>query len=525
MRWFLSVMMLTATARAAERPNIVFIFSDDHAVQAMGAYPSWLHEFVEQQQITPNIDRLAKEGVVFANSFCANSICSPSRATVLTGKHSHLNGVTCWQTFDGSQTTFPQLLQKAGYETAIIGKWHLISQPTGFDFWRVLPGQGDYYNPDFLTPTGKQHVPGYVTEVITDMALDWLEKKRDASKPFLLMIYNKAPHRTWMPALKYLHFLDDVTLPEAPTLFDDYTGRTKSASLNKMEIGRDLELSYDLKVDPPRSEWSKDKNGQPKQPWSYVRFTPDQAAVWEKAYRVRYDDYQRLHPTGDALTHWKFQAYLKDYLRCIKSVDDNVGRVRDYLKKAGLDKNTIVIYSSDQGFYLGEHGWFDKRWMYEESFRMPLIVDWPGVTKPGSSSTELVQNIDYAPTFLDIAGVPVPAEMQGVSLVPLLKGQTPKDWRTDLYYHYYDGPGEHRVAVHEGVRTARYTLIYFYRAGDWELFDLEKDPMEMHSVYGDPAYAKALAEMTKRLAAARDRYKLPPLSTPDKPLDKEEGAE
>jgi len=489
MRIFLSMLvMFMAAAVSAVPPNIVFIFSDDHALQAMGAYPSWLHEFVEQQNITPNIDRLAKEGAVFANSFCANSICSPSRACVLTGKHSHLNGVTRWQKFDGKQTTFPKLLQKAGYQTALIGKWHLISEPTGFDFWRVLPGQGVYYNPEFITPTGKQRTKGYVTEIITDMALDWLEKQRDAAKPFVLMIQHKAPHRNWGPAPQYAHWLDDVKIPEPPTLFDDYSGRTPSASKQAMEIGRHMTLKSDLKTDP--------------------------------------EEFKKLGLTGKDVVRWKYQRYMQDYLRCVKSVDDSVGRVREYLKKAGLDKNTIVIYSSDQGFYLGEHGWFDKRWMYEESFRMPLIVNWPGVTKPGARPTELVQNIDYAPTFLDIAGVPVPEEMQGMSLVPLLKGETPKDWRTDLYYHYYDGPeGEHRVAPHEGVRTARYTLINFYKTGDWELFDLEKDPQEMHSVYGDPAYAKVLAEMKQRLAGARERYKLPPLSQAEKPPDKAEGVE
>jgi arylsulfatase A-like enzyme len=462
---------------------------------------------------TPNLDRLANQGAIFTRSYCCNSICGPSRAAIITGKHSHLNGFVDNDTssFDSSQTTFPKLLQQSGYQTAIIGKWHLTSNPTGFDHWEVLPGQGDYYNPDFITPTGKVHRKGYCTDIITDRALEWLEHGRKKDKPFMVMIHNKAPHRPWQPAPKYLTWLDNVTVPEPPTLLDDYKGRTQSASRHKMGIGTDMRPSQDLKVDPPSSEWPKDKAGRPKKPLSYERLTPEQAAAGEKAYRGRYEDYKKLKPTGAARTHWNYQAYIKDYLRCIKSVDDNVGRVRDYLKQAGLEKNTIVIYSSDQGFYLGEHGWFDKRWMYEESFRMPLIVDWPGVTKPGTSISELVQNIDYAPTFLAMAGVPAPGEMQGVSLVPLLKGETPKDWRTDLYYHYYDGPGEHGVAVHEGVRTARYTLIHFYRAGDWELFDLEKDPQELRNVARDPGYAKVLEEMKQRLVAARARYKLPPL--------------
>jgi arylsulfatase A-like enzyme len=507
-------LLIAAAGFAADRPNIVFIFSDDHALQAMGAYPSWLHDFIETNHVTPNLDRLAQDGLVFANSFCGNSICSPSRATVLTGKHSHLNGVTKWQKFDGSQTTFPKLLQKAGYQTAIIGKWHLISDPTGFDYWEVLPAQGDYYNPDFLTSTGRVHRAGYVTDIITDLALNWADHGRQTNRPFMLMIQNKAPHRTWMPAPKYLTWLDQVTVPEPATFLDDYSTR-KAAARNKMEVGRDLQLSYDLKVDPPKDHWPTNKAGKPARPYSYARLTPQQAAAWEEAYEPRYRDYEKLRPTGVDRTHWNFQCYMKDYLRCIKSVDDNVGRVLDFLKQAGLDRNTIVIYSSDQGFYLGEHGWFDKRWMYEESFRMPLIVKWPGVTQPGSRPAQFVQNIDYAPTFLDLAGVTAPAEMQGVSLVPLLRGQNPAGWRTDLYYHYYDGPGEHGVAVHEGVRTARYKLLHFYRAGEWELFDLEKDSAELRNVAADPAYAPVLAEMKARLAADRTRYKLPPLTMRD----------
>lgn len=498
-----------AAAPPTTKPNIVFIFADDHAVQAMGAYPSWLHDFVVKQNVTPNIDKLAREGVVFANSFCANSICAPSRATILTGKHSYLNGVTQWQKFDGSQMTFPKLLQKSGYETAIVGKWHLVSEPTGFDFWRVLPGQGDYYNPDFIGPDGKKRIEGYCTDITTDIALDWLSEKRDPAKPFLLMIHNKAPHRTWMPALKYLHFLDDVNVPEPPTLFDDYQGRTPSAAKQEMTIAQHLQMSYDLKMDPPESEWPKDKNGVAKKPWSYQRLTTEQAKAWHEKYGPLYEEFQKLKPEGKALTQWKYQRYMKDYLACIKSVDDNIGRVREYLKQSGLEKNTMVIYSSDQGFYLGEHGWFDKRWMYEESLRMPLIVSWPGVTKPGSRQTQLVQNIDYAPTFLDMAGIAAPGEMQGVSLMPLLRGQNPANWRHSIYYHYYDCPAEHRVECHEGVRTERFKLINFYRPGDGELYDLSKDPQELHSVYTDPAYRDTVVQMKAELARLKKQYGLP----------------
>lgn len=474
MKYLLFTLLFWATTlHAAERskPNIIFIFSDDHAVQATGAYPSWLNTFIKDQKVTPHIDQLAKEGVVFANSFCANSICAPSRATVLTGKHSYTNGVTQWQEFNGAQTTFPKLLQKAGYQTAIIGKWHLVSQPTGFDFWRVLPGQGAYYNPEFITPAGKQRIQGYVTDVITDIALDWLEKEHDATKPFLLMIHHKAPHRNWGPAPKYAQWLGDVKIPEPPTLFDDYSGRTPSAAKQEMEIGRHMTLKYDLKIEPA--------------------------------------EFEKLGLSGKEAVRWKYQRYMQDYLRCIKSVDDSVGRVREHLQRTGLDKNTVVIYCSDQGFYLGEHGWFDKRWMYEESLRMPLIVSWPGVTQAGERPAQLVQNIDYAPTFLDMAGVTAPAEMQGTSFVPLLRGEKPADWRKSIYYHYYDCPAEHRVECHEGVRTEQYKLIRFYRPGDWELYDLAKDPHELHSVHADPSYAQMFSELKDELARLKKQHGLP----------------
>ena len=303
----LEVSFAAAPAPQTSKPNIVFIFADDHAVQAMGAYPSWLHDFVEKQNITPNIDRLAKDGVVFANSFCANSICAPSRATVLTGKHSYLNGVTRWQKFDGSQTTFPKLLQTAGYQTAIVGKWHLVSEPTGFDFWRVLPGQGDYYNPNFLSPKGSERIEGYCTEVATDLALDWLAKKRDPSKPFLLMLHHKAPHRPWMPATQYLRFLDDVAVPEPPTLFDDYAGRTPSASKQEMTVAKHLRLSQDLKMDPPEDRWPKNKHGVPEKPLSYARLTSKQAKAWRDYYGPIFDAFEKANLTGEALTRWKYQ--------------------------------------------------------------------------------------------------------------------------------------------------------------------------------------------------------------------------
>ena len=487
-----AALVHTATAAPA-RPNIVFIFADDHAVQAISAY----NFRVLKLNQTPNIDRLATEGAIFQHNFCANSICSPSRASVLTGKHGHLNGVTSWQKFDGSQFTFPKALQQAGYHTGIFGKWHLTSDPTGFDEWAVHPGQGTYYRPEFLTPTGKRVIPGYATDRTTDLSLDFLKRARDADQPFLLMCQYKAPHRTWQPAPDTVAAFAKTVFPEPPTLFDDYTGRAGPAAKHIMGIGKHMRMDYDLKFPLEKSsEWG--------------RMTPDQKDLFTAAYQEENDAFAAAKLTGRELTKWKYQRYLHDYLSCVESIDRNVGRVLAYLKEAGLEKNTIVVYSSDQGFFLGEHGWFDKRWMYEESFRMPLLVRWPGVVKPGTEIDQLAQNIDFAPTFLEAAGLPVPAEIQGLSLMPLLKGQ-PVKWRDALYYHYYDGPGEHGVAKHYGVRTDRYKLIRFYAEADntWELFDLEKDPLEMKSVYDHPAYATIRADLTAKLDALKQQYANP----------------
>jgi len=496
----------SAPSRAAENqkterpPNIVFIFSDDHACQAIGAYGSKVNR-------TPHIDRLAQEGMVFRNSFCTNSICAPSRAVVLTGKHSHLNGqINNAVRFDGSQQTFPKLLRSAGYQTALVGKWHLKTDPTGFDHWEVLPGQGEYYNPSFLCATGEDHYPGYVTDIITDLALDWLKNRRDQERPFLLMCQHKAPHRSWMPGPDHLTAYDDVEIPEPPNLFDDYAGRSKAATMQELTIANDMHLAYDLKVSPPEEDNETDKKL-----WegTYGRLTTEQRQLWDSAYGPKNKAFREAGLTGKDLVRWKYQRYVKDYLRCIASVDDNVGRLLDYLDQAGLSDNTVVIYSADQGFYLGEHGWFDKRWMYEESLRMPFIIRWPGVVKPGSVDGHLVQNLDYAETFLDMAGVEVPEDMQGRSLVPLLKGADPEDWRKSIYYHYYEHPGAHSVPRHYGVRTDRYKLIHFYHLGEWELYDLAKDPNEMKSVYDDPAYADVVKEMKAELGRLRDLYQVP----------------
>ncbi len=480
---------ITATpVVAAERPNILFIFTDDHASHAIGAYGGWLASHAP----TPNLDRLAREGMLFRNCFVTNSICGPSRAVILTGKHSHLNGFPDNRgstVFDGSQVTFPKLLRNAGYATAMIGKWHLRSDPTGFDHWEVLNDQGTYYNPQLLSAKGKRVVEGYTTDIITDLALEWLDKNRDKSKPFMLMYQHKAPHREWSPGPDHLDMFDGVTLPEAPTLFDDYKGRASPASDTEMTIAEHMIDGYDLKID-----------------WAPPNLTPAQRERFLAAYRDENEALKKANLQGKDLVRWKYQRYVKDYLRCIASVDDNVGRVLKYLQETGLDKNTIVIYSSDQGFYLGDHGWYDKRWMYEESMRMPLIVRWPGVVKAGSEDKHLVQNLDFAQTFLDIAGVKADPAMQGRSIVPLLKGQAPADWRTSIYYHYYEYPRPHRVQKHYGVRTDRYKLIYYYPVDEWELFDLHKDPDELNSVYGHPAYAEIVLELKKELKRLQDHY-------------------
>lgn len=488
----LAVVALTATASAQEtKPpvNIILLFTDDHAAHSISAYGSKMNQ-------TPNLDRLANEGMLFRNCFVTNSICAPSRAVVLTGKHSHLNGVyDNAVAFDGTQQTFPKLLQKAGYQTAMIGKWHLKSDPTGFDHWSVLLGQGTYYNPTFKTPRGIVKETGYTTDIICDYTLKWLKEQRDQKKPFMLFCQHKAPHRSWEPGPNHLTLYDDVTLPEPPTLFDDYAGRTGAAKKQEMTVERHL-TDGDLKLKPPSN------------------LTPEQLKKWNEAYEPKNEAFRKAKLTGKELVRWKYQRYMKDYLRCVASVDDNVGRLLKYLDESGLAKNTVVVYCSDQGFYLGDHGWYDKRWMYEESLRTPLMVRWPGVIKPGSENRDLVQNLDFAQTFLDIAGVAQPADMQGRSLVPLLKGQTPADWRKSIYYHYYEFPAVHMVARHYGVRTDRYKLIHFYQTDEWELFDLQKDPRELKSVYADPEYQNVVKELKSEVDRLRDQYKVKDFKEP-----------
>lgn len=493
-----------AARKAPERPNIVFIMTDDHAWQSIGAYGSRINE-------TPNIDRIAAEGMRFDRAFVTNAICAPSRAVILTGKHSHLNGVrNNVNVFDGSQPTLQALLRGAGYQTALIGKWHLKSEPTGFDYWRVLPDQGQYYQPDFRTPDGLVRLDGYVTDVITDLAIDWLAENRNPERPFLLLYQHKAPHREFLPGPEHLRDFKDAPIPEPATLFDDYAGRGSAASAAEMRIGDHMGFTNDMKLEP---ELVRELGHDEFLDWyegAYVaeqeRMTPEQKRAWDEVYGPINAWFADERPEGEARTRWMYQRYLQDYLATVASVDENVGRLLDYLEEAGLAENTIVVYTSDQGFYLGEHGWFDKRFMYEESFRTPFMVRWPGVIAPGAVNTELVQNLDFAPTLLDAAGVPVPDGMQGVSLLPLFTGASGIE-RDALYYHYYEYPGIHAVKRHYGVRTDRYKLIHFYYDIDeWELYDLEADPDELVNVYDDPAYADVRATLHVRLEELREQY-------------------
>jgi len=485
---------LTAVAASAERPNILFIFADDHCTQAISAYGS-------NRIQTPGLDRIAKEGKMFWKCYVTNGICGPSRATIQTGKYSHKNGfLSNGNQFDGSQQTFPKLLQAGGYQTAVIGKWHLGTTPQGFDYFDVLKGQGPYYNPPMLTDVGAapseainvSHT-GYTTHIITNKALTWLKEERDEEKPFMLMYQHKAPHRNWQPGPKYLTMYDDVEIPQPETLFDDYEGRTQGAAKQTMSIEFSLSAT-DLKLKAPNN------------------LTPEQRATWDAAYDPKNAEFEKANLKGKELIKWKYQRYVKDYLRCVKAVDDDIVKVLDYLDEAGLAENTVVIYSSDQGWYLGEHGWFDKRWMYEESLVTPLIVRWPGVIEPGSHDRDhITSNLDFAQTFLDLAGAEQPADMQGASLVPLFRGESPKDWRTTFYYHYYEGLGRaHNVPAHYGVTDGKHKLIHMYQYGaDWELFDLERDPNELKSEYDNPEYSAKRKQLEAEITRLRALYEVP----------------
>jgi arylsulfatase A-like enzyme len=497
----LAPILLLLTAHFAggqpSRPNIIFMMSDDHGYQAVSAYGHGLNH-------TPHLDRLASRGMLFDRAFVTNSLCGPSRAVFLTGKHSHVNGFRDNQSvFDAAQPTVAKMLKAAGYQTAVFGKWHLVSDPQGFDHWNILPGQGDYYNPRFIENGVKKTLQGYVTNLTVDLALQWLDK-RDPDRPFFLVCNQKAPHRNWMPEAKYYHLYDSAPLPPPPNFRDDYATRTRAAREQEMEVARDMHPYYDLKLgfDLPQEERKGLAAG-----WQsiYDRLGPQEKRAWEQAYGPGNEAFRQAGLTGRELADWKYRRYMQDYLRCVQSVDDNVGKLLDYLERNGLAGNTIVIYTSDQGFYLGEHGWFDKRFMYEESFRTPLIVRWPGVTDAGGRTSSMVQNIDFAGTILDMAGLPIPRDMQGLSMVPVLKGSLKGDLHDALYYHYYES-GEHRVARHFGIRTDRWKLIRFEDNDEWELYDLRNDPREMDNLHGRPGWTRVSRSLTRRLEALAARY-------------------
>ncbi|MEO6916570.1 MAG: sulfatase [Chitinophagaceae bacterium] len=492
MKVFIAVLILltSVSATGQQRPNIVIIISDDHAFQAISAYGSKLMQ-------TPSIDRIAKEGAIFNKAYVTNSICGPSRAVILTGKYSHKNGFKDNEhsRFDGSQDSFIKQLRAGGYLTAWIGKWHLETKPQGFDYWQILPGQGQYYNPDFIMMDSSiKRVEGYASTVIENAAESWLDK-RDESKPFCLVIGHKATHRTWIPDTSDMGLFDKVTFPLPHNFYDDYAGR-EAAKVQDMTIAKTLVMGYDLKMFD--SDAAADKESGVK------RMNPAQRAKFDAYYNPIRADLKSRNLSGNALTEWKYQRYMRDYLSTAASLDRNVGRTLDYLDKHQLTKNTIVIYMSDQGFYMGEHGWFDKRWMYEESFRTPMVMRYPGVIKPGTVNNNFVLNLDIAPTMLEAAGVAIPKDMQGESMLPLLK-KTGKG-RDVLYYHYYEN-GEHSVSPQFGIKTKRYKLIRFYkRVNSWELFDLQKDPNEMHNLYGKKGYEKITDDLHKQLLQTIGKY-------------------
>jgi len=467
---------------AASRPNILFIMADDHAAHAISSYGSKVNS-------TPNIDRIATEGIRFDRCYATNSICTPSRASILTGKYSHKNGVPVFNRFDGQQQTVQKLLKDSGYYTAVIGKWHLGSDPTGFDYWNVLPGQGRYIDPVFYDEKGSHVYPGYVTDVITDLTIDVLEK-RPKDKPFFLMCHHKAPHREWTPDEKHRRMFADKLIPEPETLYDDYEGRTDALREQQQSVFYDL-TRRDLKLVPPEGLSEEEERK-----WLSVK--PESVDIEING--------EKKTLTGDELKKWKYQRYMQDYLGCVQSIDENVGRLLDWLDSHGLAENTIVVYTSDQGFFLGDHGLYDKRFMYEESFRMPFLMRWPKTIRPGGVVDALAINCDFAPTFLDVAGLPVPADMQGVSLVPLLKGRRPANWRTAIYYRYYHDPGDHNTRAHYGIRTETHKLIYYWTKDQWECYNLVEDPKEMHNIYNEPAARDTVAKLKRLLYSLKKKY-------------------
>lgn len=497
-------------AQQTERPNIIVMYSDDHTAQAIGAYSEALNYGLKLNHTpTPNIDQLAEGGMRFDNAFVTNSICKPSRAVLLTGLHNHKNGVTTnGKSLDTELLTFPKILQNEGYQTAIVGKWHLGTEPQGFDYYEVLHGQGPYYNPTMRTSAGDIERRGHTSTVITDTALRWLKSNRKKDQPFMLVYNHKAPHRNWLPGPNHLLDYRDRDLPEPPSLFYNYSGLESPAHEQDMEIGTTMGWGWDLKVplDP--------ESGETVDGWKRLvkrnRLTDQQLEKIKEAYR---QDNEELYQNYSEMSEkerlrWRYQRYVKDYLRVIRGLDDGVGRVMDYLRRENMLDNTVVIYAGDQGFFMGENGWFDKRWIYEESMRMPLIVHWPDGVDAQSVNKKLVQNLDLAPTILDIAGADIPEQMQGRSLVPLLQKKD-SDWRDAVYYHYYEGPpAVHKVAKHHGVRTDRYTLAHYYHKNEWELFDLKKDPEQLESVYGDQEYADVQERLKAKLKELIEQYEV-----------------
>jgi arylsulfatase A-like enzyme len=492
-----------------KRPNIIFMMSDDHAYQAISAYQDHLIE-------TPNIDRLANEGMLFSNACVTNSICAPSRATILTGKHTHINGkIDNHFPFDTTQITFPQIFQQEGYNTAMFGKLHFGNNPKGVDEFKILPGQGNYINPTFISNNGDSIYNGYVTDIITDLSIDWLENGRDKDKPFLMFYMHKAPHRPWWPRPDKFAEFSKKEFPLPENLFDDYENRGTAAKTAEMNLLHHMQYQHDSKIRPETIEamggvdphvpyWEGSFYGplNRSDDQQLAQYNPviDSINLWFKENWPNMNEREKMI--------WKYQRYMQDYLGCISSVDDNVGRLLDYLDEEGLSENTIVVYTSDQGFYLGEHGWFDKRFIYDESFKTPLLVRWPGVVKAGSVNDEMVQNLDFAQTFLDAAGIDAPSDMQGESIMPLLSGNTDEWTRDAVYYHYYEYPSVHMVKRHYGIVTKEYKLAHFYYDVDeWELYDRLKDPMEMNNVYNDPEYADIVKEMKERLKDLRVKYK------------------
>jgi len=496
-------MLLKACSPASQesRPNIIFIMSDDHASKAISAYDSSLMQ-------TPNIDRLAESGFRFDRCFCTNAICGPSRAVILTGKYSHMNGVLDNSlSFDGSQQTLPKILREEGYQTAMVGKWHLKSEPTGFDYWYVLPGQGQYYRPDFICSEGKASINGYVTDIITEKGIEFLENT-DPENPFFMMLHHKAPHRSWQPAIRHLDKFENKAFPVPGNLEDNYTGKSRASMEQEMSIATHMSLDYDLKMPAElldekgtnrelffNSDWSNPRN----------RMTEDEFEQWKTYYTRRANEYNTLPNDSVIIDEWKYRKYMEDYLSCIHSVDENIGRLLDYLEASGLDENTIVIYTSDQGFFLGEHGWYDKRFMYDESHRMPLLISGAGISS--GEDRHMITNADFAPTILGLAGIDVPDDMQGISFHDILHGREPESWRESVYYHYFEYPAVHSVKRHYGIRTERYKLIHFYYDIDeWELYDLEEDPYEMQNQAGNPDFSEVLSEMKNELERQRIHY-------------------